>query len=295
MGVIDVLNRLDQRVLPRLSRGLHRLIGLYRRRRTRPLVVIAAVLVVAVVATLLWQVAHPERVDLGGGHSTVWVGIRDGDLIPRYQQESGTKLKRLAETSTTPAYALVSLSAYVTPQRVAELAQRAGGPVSTVSAIARLPKLDRQTQTVLLPANRVPDDIIRAMAALADSKQVDAETFERLALGNGSRDEIAMFRSNADLAREESAEFRKACACIFGIVVLAKPAVLLNLSRLNDVRVVEAVPGLASPRIATYHPPLPEQQQVAAPPPDDNFDGPTGPAPSPSDPALTSPTPLVTD
>jgi hypothetical protein len=276
MGVIDVLTRLDERVVPRLARGIVRVQGLVRGGGAiRPLPIIAALLIATLLTTAVWRLGHSDG--SGNGGHPLKVGLPEGVRISDYSAESRRRLGELGQSAPNrPVYALVSLSMYVHPMAVAELVRSVGGPMTTVEALARLPKLGRDTEIVHLYANHVPDDLTRAMSQLADRKAVDSTAYDGLALRETDKTQMQLYRSNADLASEEAVEYRRLCACIFALVVRADPRVLERLATARLVRIVDPAPDLASVDLTTqFSPVLPEQTDRVATPTDDESASPS--------------------
>ena len=269
MGLMARFSRIDSRVVPRLARGLHRLTGAARRRRIRPLTVVAAVLLLAVAATGVWRLVRPER-STSEGTSPVWVGVRDGDSVPRYLEASRAKLAMLAAAQPDqPIYALVTFSRYLNPDQVRTVAT-AAPDVTSVRGYARVPLPGRQTERVMLAAARLPADLIADMAVVAARKDDDAATYERMAtadeLGTQLRD---IYDSNARVSRAEADGYRSACACLFALLVRAKPGALTALADQPDVRGVDPADNVAAPDDAVFVAPLPEQTDRVQPPTDD--------------------------
>lgn len=274
MGVMDTLNRLDQKVLPRLARGLRRMTWLTRRRRFSPLAVTAVVLAAAVVATIVGSMIQPSNGN-GGAHSTIRVGVSEGDTISTYIEQSRSELSRLTEESPERhLYALVSFAAYVPPGRLAAIASVVPGGLSTIAAYARVPVPRRQTELIWLSASRLPDDLVASMVEVADRKDRDAVAYDQLAqraVGDALR---SLYESNAALARAEAAGYRGLCSCVFALVVRATPVALTSLAAQRDVRVVDSAPELVQLDRAVFAPPLPEQTGTVGPPPDDELASP---------------------
>ncbi len=277
MGLIDALARLDARVLPRLARGLRRADRLTRRSRVSPLTVAAIVLVAAVVTTIVWRMGEPPG-GVGTG-SSVRVGVSDGDSIPQYVEQSRSDLERLAVgSSPQPLFALVSFTTYLSPDRVAALVAAVvatgNGDLTTIRAHARVPVPRRQTELIHLSADRLPDDLVAEMAAVAVRKISDASNYTQLAQGESVAELRASFEGRAALAQIEATAFRGACSCVFALVVRAPAAVLVALSKQRDVRVVDAAPDVTQLDRAVFLPPLPEQLDTVQPPPDDGESSP---------------------
>ena len=95
VGILPGLARVDAKIVPRLGRGLARISRAVRPWRVRPLTVVAAVLVLSVVghravAPGAARAGRPRR-----RTSTIWVGVRDGDSVPRYIDGSRAELAAL--------------------------------------------------------------------------------------------------------------------------------------------------------------------------------------------------------
>jgi len=115
-------------------------------------VAVAAVLLSAVLLSGQRPAGDPTVGDV------VRVGVSQGQSIPAYLQDSRAELAALAASPTAgqaETYALVTLRAYLAPQRLA--AVLAGVSVSHVYARVPLPRT--QTEIVRIPAVQVPDDV----------------------------------------------------------------------------------------------------------------------------------------
>ena len=220
-------------------------------RRLGPLGWVALVVIIAVGATVLVRATRPDPAGSGGG-SAVRVGVRDGDSIPGYLTTSRVELEHLTGAEV---YALVSFATYLSPDGVAAaLGPAALGPAALdpaalgppgslrpAVAYARVPLPRRQTEIVRLAAERVPQDIMAAMDAVAA-------------------------RSDAP---DEAAAYRSHCACVYALVVRGHPAALRALAARASVRTVDAAPEVADLASAVFVAPLPEQVDRVVPPPDD--------------------------
>lgn len=254
------LSRVDEKVLPRLSRGLTRV----RLRVARWRVAIVGILAVAAVTAVIASLTRPDPAPPTGS-SPVWVGVHDGDLIPAYIEANRSRLDALAATEPDRiGYALVSLRDYLAPADVAV----AFAGVAVVSAYARVPLPGKQTERVNLPVVRLPADLVAAMAAVADRKLDDAHSYDALAQAEATGPLRDLYVSNAELSRAEADAYRDGCACVFAVVVRASAASLTQLDISTYVRTVDAVPDLADPSQAVFAPPLPEQTDWATPPAD---------------------------
>ena len=267
---MTILTRMDDRVVPRLARGLGRVVDTGRAHKPRPLTVAAIVLVLAVGATGAWRLNLTP-----GGHddgtSPIRVGVRDGDSVPVYISASNAKLAML--TSQSPdrtMFALVSFIRYLNPDEVAAVVDsQPKGSVTPVFGQGRVPLPRRQTLLVTLPAGSVPADMVAEMTAIASRRAGDAASYRRLAATEPNPSVKAIWSSNADVAQQEAAAYRMLCSCVYALVIRATPAEMTQLARRIDVRVVDPVPDISNSGDATFSAPLPEQVDVVAPLPDD--------------------------
>jgi hypothetical protein len=254
---MEALTRLDAKVVPRLARGMNRVARVIRGIRVRPLTVVATVLVVAVVGTALWRLARPEPGSPGS--SPTWIGVHESDSIPAYVESTRVRLAELVtQAPDRPVLALVSFGAYLTPDQVTAVVARVP-EVAPLTGYARVPIPGRQTERVSLAAERVPGDLVAAMAALATRKESDARTSESLASEQPPGPQRTVYASNAEVARAEAAAYRGACACLFALLVRATPAALTSLAQTAEVRAVDPAPDIANPDDGTFVAPLPEQ------------------------------------
>lgn len=271
LSLMEKLYRLDERVLPRLARGLRRIRELPH---PRALVVVAALLVLAVVVTIAWETDGPPGD--AGGIDSIRVGPEDGASIPAYLHASREELGRLvagATGSAEPMYALVTLAIYASPERVADLF-RPHPDLTTWIAYARVPLPRRQTQRVQIAAERLPADLIAAMTQVAGEKSDEATHHTRLAQSESSADRRVLHESLANLASAEASAYRQTCACVFAVVVRGTPAALAALATEADVRAVDPAPEVTQLDRAVFFAPLPEQVDRVRPPIDDDAPAP---------------------
>jgi hypothetical protein len=279
VSIVDAaLSTVDQAVLSRLSHGL----GWLRARGTqrlpqsslsgaralrRPVTVMAVLLLGAGAVLTVAKLARPQP-GRAGGTSPIWVGVHEGDSIPGYIALSRSRLTALAaEQPDWVGYALVSLDRYLRPDEVAALLGAHPG-VTSVTAYARVPLPDRQTERVTLGAISLPADLVTAMAMVADRKEGDANAYARLAANAKEATLRQIYASNAEVSRAEAAAYRQHCACVFALVVRAAATSLVELSAGTDVRSVDPAPDLVDAAAAVFAPPLPEQVDRAGPPAD---------------------------
>jgi hypothetical protein len=302
----DLLQHVDEVIVPRLARGFARLVG-RGQLRTRVLGGIglagtAAVLVVAVLAT-----HHRQH---GPGHptvtgATVHVGVQQGQSIPGYISTSRAKLQTLvnkAEGGPLEVYALISLHGYLAPDRLTPVL----GGVTVAEVYARVPLTQAQTQIVRIPAFRIPDDVHTGMDQVALRKEAEAEDLRQLAakLSEISAAEGQLrttYLSEAAVAVAEAEAYRSGCTCVYAAVVRATPVALDQISARPEVRAVDPAPEIIRLDQAVFLAPLPEQRDTVQPSPS-SVASPTptasaSPSPMPTSPPQpsepTTPTPTV--
>lgn len=264
MGRGSLLRRVDDLLLPPLGRGIRWLQAGTGRRRvvTSTALIACALLVVAAV----WSTDQPARhVDDSG--PVVRVGVNEGESIPGYAEDSRGELAALAASSTAPTWALVSLSAYVGPEKVAEVA--AGQAV--VRVYARVPVPRAPTEIVQLNVTTLPIDLFAEMDRVAERKDADAAGYATLAdkLSGATEQEMhqrEVYLTAQELAEAEADAYRGHCECAYALVVRSTPQDLLELSRRTVVRAVDAAPEMEGFDRAVFLPALPEQPGVAGPP-----------------------------
>ncbi|MGC5289422.1 hypothetical protein [Micromonospora sp. DT231] len=289
----NLLRQLDQRLLPPLTRAVTRMGD--RPTRSGVLTWAAALSAAAVLGTALWAADETPLGDRTVGEVTR-VGVSDGDSVPGYLRSAAADLAALAETPPAAedgTYALVTLVAYLPPQRLATVLGDV--PVSTV--FGRVPLPGRQTEIVKIPALRVPDDVVAGMGEVAARKETEAADYRARATavdgdGESERELRALYVSGAEVATAEAAAYRTGCACVYAAVVRAAPAVLRGMAARPDVRAVDPAPEVHRLDRTVFTPPLPEQRDVVRPPAD------TGASPKPtpaqrSEPASRTPAPTA--
>lgn len=279
----DLLRRLDELLLPRLGRTMTRL----GERPVRPqaLTVVAVLCSAAVLLTAVWT-----NTDRGpAGDRTVGavtrVGVTDGESIPGYLHSVEGELAALAAPSAgsgRQTYALVSLVAYLTPDRLAPML----GEVTVSEVYGRVPLPGRQTQIVRIPAQRVPQDVLAGMTELAGRKDREAADYRaRAATVTGDtvddRELRRVYESGAEVAAAEAQAYRAHCSCLYAAVVRAEPGTLREVAARPGVRAVDPAPEVLRLDRAVFVAPLPEQTDVVRPPADVDLPSATsGPAPT---------------
>ncbi|MET8307690.1 hypothetical protein [Micromonospora sp. NPDC005173] len=283
----DLLRQLDQRLLPPLTRAVGRLND--RSARFGVLTWAALLSTAAVLGTAVWAADDTPVGDRTVGEVTR-VGVVDGDSVPGYLRSAAADLAALptaAPATGDGTYALVTLGAYLPPQRLA--AVLGDVPVSTV--FGRVPLPGRQTEIVKIPALRVPDDVVAGMEQVAVRKDTEAADYRARAAavsgdGAAERELREGYASGADVAAAEAAAYRTGCACVYAAVVRATPGVLRGVAARPDVRAVDPAPEVYRLDRTVFTPPLPEQHDVVRPPAD------SGPTPDPTSDGRGEPAPV---
>lgn len=262
LSLVDAaLTRMDEAVVSRLARGLVRV------RSGRGRGVLAAGMLAAVALAVAVVLMRPEPPPVGGT-SPLWVGVHQGDQVPVYLELSAARLAALeADDPDRVVYALVSFARYLTPAEVAVAVGAAPG-VSGVTAHARVPLPERQTEIVSLTAIRLPDDLAMSMADVADRKESDAAYYTALVDSEPEGPLRDIYRSNVQVAQAEAQAYQQGCACVFGLVVRGDAAALTGLARVSDVRAVDPAVEVTDPREAVFAPLLPEHVDRVTPPAD---------------------------
>ena len=187
----------------------------------------------AVLGTAVWAADDTPVGDQTVGEVTR-VGVSDGDSVPGYLRSAAADLAALppaAPTTGDGTYALVTLDAYLPPQRLVAVL----GDVSVSTVFGRVPLPGRQTEIVKIPAQRVPDDVVAQMAQVAARKDGEAADYRAraAALNGGGVDERELreqYATSADVAAAEAAAYRAGCACVYAAVVRAAPEVLRGMA-----------------------------------------------------------------
>jgi hypothetical protein len=265
LGARDLLRDLDRRLLPPLASRLDRLAGggWMRRRRPRPLTVAALASAAAVAAAAVWSAVHQPPPDPSAA-TVARVGVVDGQSVPAYVAASRSELAHLvagaAGRPARPTYALVTLAAYLPPERLAQTL--AGVDVARVHT--RVPLPDQQTAIGQIPVTRVPGDVIAGMVAVAAGKDQEAKTYQSLSAklsGDEQQEQRlrAVYSGQAQLAAAEAAAYRSRCSCVYAAVVRGAPAALQGVAGRPQVRAVDPAPEVRQLDRAVFLPPLPEQ------------------------------------
>ncbi|WP_434740998.1 hypothetical protein [Micromonospora sp. SH-82] len=256
------------------------------RRRRPPALGVAALVCVGAVLVAAAVTGNREPVGDRTVGEVTRVGVHHGGAIPDYLETAAGELAAPPATPVPDAagageWALVSLTDYLPPQRLAEVV----GDVPVSVVLARVPLTGRQTEIVRMSALRLPDDAVAAMAEVAEGKDREAaDQRARSAALTGTDEEQARLRrvydSGAEVAAAEAQAYRSGCACLYAVVVRAARPALRELAARPQVRAVDPAPEVRRLDRTVFTPPLPEQHDLARPPADDLLDPVRSPEPS---------------
>ncbi len=279
----NLLRHLDEVIVPRLSRAFARLLGPdHRGLRVRLLAGLGLAAAAAVLVSAVLTTHRHQRESQSGALAgpIVHVGVQEGQSIPAYVSTSHAKLHTMVDESTSaqaaPAevYALVSLKAYLAPNRLTPVL----GGVTVSEVYAHVPFGQVQTQIVRIPAYRMPDDVVTGMAQVAKRKQSEADELralaDKLSRVSAVEDQLrGTYLSEASLASAEAAAYQSGCTCVYAAVVRATPVALEEIAARPEVRAVDPAPEVQRLDQAVFLAPLPEQQgdgpePVASPTPE---------------------------
>lgn len=264
MGLRRGLRNLDRRLIPPLAAGLTRLSGGRRRPLTGTVVVVVAVaLLLAGALALRDEPAAPAP-------ETTRVGLTAGEPVASYLAHSRDDLVRLADTGG-PVYALVSLSAYLAPARLA----RVVAGVRTERVYTRVPVGGAAAPVAPVTAHRVPADVTAGMDRLAADRYRIAGDFGRLAASPGPQH--AEYVAEQRAYRVQAVAYAEHCSCVFAALVRGRAAALSAVAHRPGVLAVEPARAGARPDRMVVAPPLPEQ---AAATPTPSVSSPASPTPS---------------
>lgn len=248
-------------LLPSLPRGLTRRGSPVRLR-------IATGLAVAAAGALLVAVILTDGPDPGvdtGPPDVVRVGVVEGQSVPGYLSSSRGELAALLRASAAPVetWALVSLSAYVSPDQLPAVL----GGATVAQVYARAPVGVTQTQVVRIPAYRLPDDVVAGMLNAAVSRDRERADYTHLSqeLTGTNPNDMRLRRAYADAAAVAGAEataYREHCSCVFAAVVRGGPSVLDQIAGRTQVRVVDPAPEVRALDRTEFRPPLPEERTI---------------------------------
>jgi hypothetical protein len=215
------------------------------------------------IITMTWaSEKDPAHLDRGPG-DVVRIGVVEGQSVPGYLASSRGELNSLLNASpASPTWALVSLSAYVAPDRLTSVL----GGAAVALVYAKAPLKDTRTQVVRIPAYRLPDDVVTGMLATAQRRDREEADYHRLSRDlTGAGPSVIRLRrayeSAASAAAAEAHAYRAHCACVFAAVVRAVPAALRDLAGRAGVRAVDPAPEVRDLDRVEFRPPLPEMSR----------------------------------
>ncbi|MFY1637539.1 hypothetical protein ACN27F_30425 [Solwaraspora sp. WMMB335] len=260
----DLLRQIDRRLLPLLADAVAR----FAQRPVRPQLLGAVVLlsVSAVLVTAVWAADHGRVTGVRTMDDVVRVGVAEGESIPDYLQAVRSELAAMSNDDTssgpvTGTYALVTLTDYLPPQRLAAVLSG----VSVVEVYTRVPLRRTPTQVVRMPAFGLPADVLTGMDQVAERKSREARDYRRRAAELGRAAELDLWTAYDAAARVATAEaeaYRAHCACVYAAVVQGSPAALRTLAGQVEIRAVDPAPEVRRLDRAVFLPPLPEYDQV---------------------------------
>ncbi|WP_018216353.1 hypothetical protein [Salinispora vitiensis] len=292
----DLLRQLDQRLLPHLVGVANRL----AQGSAQSGLLLGAVLLscLAVTVTAVWGTGAPPA-GAPTADEVTRVGVAAGESIPGYLRDATDDLAALPTAVPSPedgTFALVSLSAYLTPDQAANVF----GDVPVAAVIGRVPLPERQTEVVRIDVPGLHEDVITAIADLAARKEREAGAYRAraAAVTDGrpeQREQRELYLSAAQMADAEATAYRGGCACVYAAVVRAEPVELRQVASQPDVRVVDPAPEVRRLDRTVFTPPLPEQDVVAHPLADSDLTTPDPVFPDPDVPDPVVPDPAVSD
>jgi hypothetical protein len=223
---------------------------------------LALVSVATVLVASIWTADRGPEPDSGAGPVLVRVGVVEGQSVPGYLRSSQGELAALLRGSAaapdTPMWALVSLTAYVPPDRLMSVF----GGVAVAQVYARAPVPGTMTQVVRIQVYRMPDDVVSGMLGAAAGRDRERADYQHLGDALGSSDDQIRLRqayaSAARTAAQEAAAYRARCSCVFAAVVRAAPTALDGIAGHAEVRAVDPAPEVRRLDRTEFRPPLPE-------------------------------------
>lgn len=274
MGLRRGLRDLDRRLIPPLAAAFGWLSGGAKRRLLGTAVLVVAALAVAGALAVRDRPVEPEP-------ATTRVGLAAGEPVSSYVADSRGDLSRLARSGDPdrPVYALVSLSAYLSPARLRPVL--AG--VRAERAYTRVPLPGYPAPVAAVEARRVPADVVAGMDRLAADRNRISTDFGRLAASPGPQ--RGQYRSEQRVYRAQAEAYAGHCSCVFAALVSGRPGALTRLAARPGVRAVE--PARAGTRLdrLVVAPLLPEQSGDDPSTPPSPSPVPSGSAPGPADPS----------
>jgi hypothetical protein len=198
-----------------------------------------AVLLSAVGALLAYPGAGPAYpIDPS---ATASLGPRTGEPVAVYGAAASGRLERLAADSpAAPAYALVDLTRYLTPEQVDALV----GGMSMRLAYVQVPDPGLPTEVYPI-AVAGPASLAAGLSALAKRSRLAAtEEVDVLHLPGSDLPPalVKAIRRRVAALLVEAAAFGPGCRCVFAFVLRGRVAALARLARRPAVRIVDVAP-----------------------------------------------------
>jgi hypothetical protein len=161
--------------------------------------------------------------------------------------------------------ALVSLTAYATPEKAREVLTG----LDVRRAYLRVPAGPDPTEVLSTDVEDLVGDVRRLYTATAARKGREQQEFLGLArsITPDSPEQQrfrAFYEASARASGKEATAYRTGCACLFAVVVRAPVRVLAELPALAGVRAVELAPPGATVEEIRVRPLVPEQTTVVA-------------------------------
>ncbi|MCK9928568.1 hypothetical protein MXD62_15535 [Frankia sp. Mgl5] len=182
----------------------------------------------------------PGNAPAGPVEPTVTVGPAAGESPAAYAAEAEAKLDGLTRAAPdADLYAVVSLAGYRTPGEMLQIFTA----YRTLEVFFGVP----------------PDGAVMA-ATVRDPVADLTAAFDSEADAADTRAHSATDPAEAEHARQEATALRARCGCLFGAVVRAPAARLVDLGHLEGVRVVDPAPPGISPETVRFLPLQPDQR-----------------------------------
>ncbi|WP_347176750.1 hypothetical protein [Parafrankia sp. EAN1pec] len=182
----------------------------------------------------------PGNAPAGPVEPTVTVGPAAGESPAAYAAEAEAKLDGLTRAAPdADLYAVVSLAGYRTPDEMLQIFTA----YRTLEVFFGVP----------------PDGAVMA-ATVRDPVADLTAAFDSEADAADTRAHSATDPAEAEHARQEATALRARCGCLFGAVVRAPAARLVDLGHIEGVRVVDPAPPGISPETVRFLPLQPDQR-----------------------------------
>ncbi|WP_241831617.1 hypothetical protein [Parafrankia soli] len=180
----------------------------------------------------------PGNAPAGPVEPTVTVGPAVGESPATYAAEAAAKLDGLTRAAPdADLYAVVSLAGYRTPDEMLQIFTA----YRTLEVFFGVP----------------PDGAVMA-ATVRDPVADLTAAFDSEADAADTRAHSATDPAEAEHARQEATALRARCGCLFGAVVRAPAARLVDLGHIEGVRVVDPAPPGISPETVRFLPLQPD-------------------------------------